>query len=392
MKPRVFCRTGWIAGGVRARHVVRPLLGAVLAVWSGVGCSRTGALYDERSSLTTGDTSADASACRTCPDSNAECGIIDDGCGHRLVCGDCTLPETCGGSGVANRCGCASKTCADLGAECGEVFDGCDGLISCGSCPAGQVCGGAGPNRCGDNLCTPTSCARLGIACGWVSDGCSGVLNCGGCVAPETCGGGGRLHECGCSRATCAGLGAVCGQVPDGCGGRLDCGDCLYPDTCGVGGPNRCGCVPTSCAALNAYCGTMLDGCGGLLSCGVCSPDEHGGNRHGGAKVCIGVGPANCSEEGLTCTPATCQRFGARCGQVADGCGGVLDCGSCAAPQTCGGDGVPNQCGCASSTCDHLGANCGQLPDGCGATLDCGSCADGQICDALIHRCQPVIE
>jgi hypothetical protein len=131
----------------------------------------------------------------------------------------------------------------------------------------------------------------------------------------------------------------------------------------------------------------MLDGCGGLLSCGECSPDEHGRNPHGGPKVCIGVGPANCSEEGLTCAPATCARYGARCGQVPDGCGGILDCGSCSDPDTCGGSGVPNQCGCTTKTCDAQGATCGSVPDGCGGTLDCGSCGAGQACNPATNRC-----
>jgi hypothetical protein len=45
------------------------------------------------------------------------------------------------------------------------------------------------------------------------------------------------------------------------------------------------------------------------------------------------------------CTPLTCAKVGANCGQVADGCGGVLSCGNCIAPQTCGGGGTANVCG-----------------------------------------------
>jgi hypothetical protein len=33
------------------------------------------------------------------------------------------------------------------------------------------------------------------------------------------------------------------------------------------------------------------------------------------------------------------------CGQVGDGCGNVLNCGTCTAPDTCGGGGVANVCG-----------------------------------------------
>jgi hypothetical protein len=114
----------------------------------------------------------------------------------------------------------------------------------------------------------------------------------------------------------------------------------------------------------------MLDGCGGTLSCGGCRR----------RMVCLGSGPANCSEEGESCTPTTCARLGARCGKAADGCGGLLDCGSCAPPQTCGGGGVFNQCGCTPTTCDAKGAACGTISDGCGGTLACGTCPSGDTC------------
>jgi hypothetical protein len=51
------------------------------------------------------------------------------------------------------------------------------------------------------------------------------------------------------------------------------------------------------------------------------------------------------------CVPTTCAAKTATCGSVDDGCGGALDCGTCTAPETCGGGGVANQCGgsaCAS--------------------------------------------
>jgi hypothetical protein len=125
----------------------------------------------------------------------------------------------------------------------------------------------------------------------------------------------------------------------------------------------------------------MLDGCGGVLNCGSC-----GGHR-GGPTVCIGSGPANCAEERETCTPTTCARLGAKCGQAANGCGGLLDCGTCVTPQACGAGGVFNQCGCAPTTCDHEAANCGTLADGCGGSLSCGTCTGSQTCDGLSHRC-----
>ncbi|MDP3218697.1 MAG: hypothetical protein Q8S73_31625, partial [Deltaproteobacteria bacterium] len=92
--------------------------------------------------------------------------------------------------------------------------------------------------------------------------------------------------------------------------------------------------------------------------------------------------PADAPRRG--CGLVTCASAGATCGPIGDGCGGVLHCGTCAAPQTCGGGGRPSQCGgasgCVPRTCAALGVSCGPAGDGCGGPLDCGGCPDGQTC------------
>jgi hypothetical protein len=69
------------------------------------------------------------------------------------------------------------------------------------------------------------------------------------------------------------------------------------------------------------------------------------------------------------CVPKTCADLSINCGPAADGCGNQLDCGTCTAPQTCGGSGTPSVCGtgtsCVPKTCADLGATCG--PAGVGA-------------------------
>jgi cellulase/cellobiase CelA1 len=49
------------------------------------------------------------------------------------------------------------------------------------------------------------------------------------------------------------------------------------------------------------------------------------------------------------CVPISCASVGATCGSISDNCGGVLNCGTCTAPETCGGGGTPNKCGAPSA-------------------------------------------
>lgn len=129
-------------------------------------------------------------------------------------------------------------------------------------------------------------------------------------------------------------------------------------------------CAPTTCDAEGKTCGEISDGCGGSLECGTCGEDQICSS----ANVCV-------SAEG--CTPTTCAEAGKDCGALPDGCGGTLECGRCGDGQTCGGGGTPNVCGegaCTPTTCEAEGKNCGEISDGCGGTLRCGTCGDGQRC------------
>lgn len=56
------------------------------------------------------------------------------------------------------------------------------------------------------------------------------------------------------------------------------------------------------------------------------------------------------------CSPLSCAETG--CGEHGDGCGGVLNCGSCCVPRTCA----------------DVSYQCGLHDDGCGGSLNCGSC------------------
>jgi hypothetical protein len=81
------------------------------------------------------------------------------------------------------------------------------------------------------------------------------------------------------------------------------------------------------------------------------------------------------------CVPKGCVEQGIGCGPAGDGCGNLIQCNDCPNGQTCGGGGIPNQCGapaCTPKVCQT--GQCGLMGDGCGAQLDCGDCTSGQVC------------
>jgi hypothetical protein len=315
---------------------------------------------------------------KTCAQQGFNCGEQGDGCGNSILCGSCPSGQSCGGGGTPGVCGggCVPKTCAQLGFSCGLQGDGCGGTVDCGPCPAGQWCGGGGtPGVCG-GACVPKTCAQQGFNCGEQGDGCGGTINCGVCPTGQSCGGGGTPGVCGggCVPKTCALEGFNCGAEGDGCGNLIQCGTCPTGQSCGGGGtPGVCGggCTPLTCAQLKLGCGMTGDGCGKVIDCGSCPV----GQLCGGAGV-----PGQCgtpADMSFVCVPRTCAQQGIQCDGAGDGCGNLLQCGSCPTGQTCGGGGVPGQCGaptCTPRTCAEAKANCGYIGDGCGGVLNCGTC------------------
>src|SRR5215467_11105154 len=56
------------------------------------------------------------------------------------------------------------------------------------------------------------------------------------------------------------------------------------------------------------------------------------------------------------CNPTTCKKLHVTCGAEPDGCGGVIQCGLCVAPQTCSA----GRCiMCTPRTCADVPATCG---------------------------------
>jgi|GEM_PF-1264681 len=228
--------------------------------------------------------------------------------------------------------------------------------------------------------CTPNCSGRI---CG--SDGCGGACPPNSCGAGETCDSNGLCQEVciqDCTGMTC-GL-DNCGNNCYGIGNGQSVGCSTLFGTCNVSGNQTCS-VNTlgACDAVNptiAFCATRecgSDGCGG-----TCAP-----NSCGGGETCDASGQCV-----LGCAPESdvtfCSRLNKNCGSVTanDNCltpRTVNPCGpDCTLPQTCGGGGVSNVCGCTyegnSTFCSRLGKECGLVTgvDNCGNTqtdVNCGA-------------------
>jgi hypothetical protein len=330
-------------------------------------------------------------------------------CSPAIPCangGTCSSDGHCigGGTDGGPHVTCVLGTELDCGGVCVQRLHDPDNCGTCGHrCSASQVCSGG---TCGD-MCpaTSTNCSRA----------CVNVMvdhdNCGSCghVCPnnQQCIGG----TCGC--ATARGM-TLC---DDHCvildSDRVHCG------SCGNECLTTCASRAATCDSLGVHCGPAGDGCGNQLECGTCT---------GAGETCGGAGlPGFCGVgDGGLCHPTTCLEQGVSCGPIGDGCGHVLQCGTCTLPDTCGGGGVLGRCGrpvCSHNTCmdqcpgttfclteqdgDRIdsicfdtssdASNCG----GCGITCGLGTCGGGHCAcyppaidagagnDAGIQYCPP---
>ncbi len=225
-------------------------------------------------------------------------------------------------------------------------------MLLLAACGQGRIQGDAGPGRDGTSNTEGGGLDVIGGGDGTGGDGAGGDGSGGDSAGTSDSG--------GCGLVTCASAHAGCGLLGDGCGGVIDCGGCIAPQTCGGGGvPSQCGggtstCVPRTCAGAGLNCGPIGDGCGGVLNCGTCTgTDTCGGG--GTASVC--GHPTAGSDAGVSvCVPRTCASVGVNCGPLGDGCGGLLNCGTCTAPAICGGGGVASVCGgtTGGTTCTGL--------------------------------------
>lgn len=211
------------------------------------------------------------------PNCSTGCGGYADGCGG--TCPDtCIAPESCGGGGTVNTCGC-SPQCEGLCAG----PDGCGGTCP-DNCSMPQSCGGGGiGNVCG---CTPECAGRCGGA-----DGCGGTCP-DICTGTDTCGGGGIDNVCGCT-PDCSGH---CGNGADGCGG--DCPNCEEGSVC-----RRDGVCVENCDLLSSA------GCESTDTCQYSSYSETNSCSYGWLSEGQYCGWDDNCQSGLECYNEVCHRW-----------------------------------------------------------------------------------
>ena len=197
----------------------------------------------------------------------------------------------------------------------------------------------------GATACIPTSCAAQGKNCGTIPSGCGGTLTCGVCTAPQACGGGGTANVCGLATLSSLAL-----NPTSAVGGTPSIGTVTLTSAAPTGGSvatlasgGAAASVPASVTvAAGATSASFTVTTSAVTASTVTSISA---SLLGSTKTALlTVNPA------VACTPTTCAVQGKNCGTISDGCGGTLVCGSCTAPQTCGGGGVANVCGLSTAT------------------------------------------
>ena len=181
----------------------------------------------------------------------------------------------------------------------------------------------------------------VGTGSGCVGPGCA--VDCGDTPKPGcACEVEGQHLLCGKAEATLSNgenEQTVCGKGVSTCTNGVwgacqinnsvtlipDAPDGFYAKT--LGGPSTCASNP-----CDPTCQDFVDTPSGLADAGTG----------------ITVGDAGLTlpgDGGAQCVKKTCADLGYNCGPASDGCGNLLQCGTCTSPATCGGGGVPSKCG-----------------------------------------------
>lgn len=167
--------------------------------------------------------------------------------------------------------GCEPETfCAEKAAACGTLeADPICGDVQCGDCAEGSICLDADCVDAGDCASAPVQCLVAGAECGLTTSPSCGnqEFDCGLCAGGLECRSGRCVEPCSAADV-CARASATCGTYSDDIAcADVDCGDCLGPDLC----VDYACCTPVACGVEDvSECGELPDGCGGTLDCGTC--------------------------------------------------------------------------------------------------------------------------
>jgi phosphatidylinositol-3-phosphatase len=310
----------------------------------------------------------------TCAAQRKNCGSIPDGCGATIDCGSCTSPQTCGGDGSANVCGGgaggiswratatrgfgsgSTRTLTlpvPTGTQAGDVLVASLGFGSTGAAaqptmaaPAGWTLvrrtnhGAVGALATYWHVAVPgetaftwaTDAAVGGNA--WISS-YSGVST----AAPVDVEAGQALSAPGRTISTPS-------LTTTGAGEVLVAG--FYAHTNGAS-TNRWTAPATmtpranfdnggSRSALGAEKVQVVAATSGSFTATASLDEDYAITQLFALRPAVS-GP---------CTPTTCAAQGKTCGNIPDGCGGLVGCGSCTSPLSCGGGGAPNVCGASA--------------------------------------------
>ena len=136
-----------------------------------------------------------------------------------------------------------------------------------------------------------------------------------------------QMHETGAYCAgtckSCSAQGKNCGIVSDQCGGYIYCGACASGQVCSEAG---------QCVAQGVCTAGEVSGCKVCKTGGLGWADDS--SKCADGKKCS-LGQCVSIPSDSNCTAKTCSSAGYECGAWNDACGGIFDCGVCAAGKSC---------------------------------------------------------
>jgi hypothetical protein len=114
-------------------------------------------------------------------------------CVECLSNAQCSAPDTCGGGGTPNECGCTPESmAATCSGKCMTVQNNCGQNVSCGNCPSGLVC--SAQKMC---VCPGPTC------CNGAKDGSETDVDCGGATCFKCGNGKGCVVDSDCLSGQC---------------------------------------------------------------------------------------------------------------------------------------------------------------------------------------------